>query len=112
MPFLSDLRAMILAGIAALCLLVAGVQTVRLNGLLWFDGALDKVEELRRDNNELRGVIAEADRRSREREAEVERIIRQGKVNRGKADDKAKRIENAPLPGDCRTPDSILNLDI
>jgi hypothetical protein len=64
MPFLSDLRALVLAGIAALCLLVAGVQTVRLNGLLWFDGALDKVEELRFENNEMREAIrAAADRR-------------------------------------------------
>jgi hypothetical protein len=71
MPFLSDLRALVLAGIAVLCLLVAGVQTVRLNGLLWIDGALDKVEELRRDNNELRAAAREAERLNRE---QVERI--------------------------------------
>jgi hypothetical protein len=102
-----------LAGVIIALLLIATVhESVALRGFLWFDGALDKVEELRRDNNELRGVIAEADRRSREREAEVERIIRQGKVNQGKADDKAREIERAPLLGNCRTPREIMELDI
>jgi hypothetical protein len=112
MPFLSDFRAMLLAGIAALCLLVAGVQTVRLNGLLWFDGALDKVEELRFENNEMREAIREAHEATLKAQRLIDDLIRQGKVNQGKADDKAREIEMAPLPGNCRTPDEIMRAEI
>jgi hypothetical protein len=111
MPFLSDLRAMILAGIAALCLLVAVVQTVRLHGFLWIDGALDRLAECEKGRATDRSKYEQAQRDAQAKNrADVERIkAEQEKIS---AEQKSKyerdlarlraggvRKELAPAPG-------------
>jgi hypothetical protein len=109
---LTRLHLAIIGALAAILLVVSVVQTVRLHGFLWVDGALDNLEEARRDLNEARQAIREAHEESLRLQGEVDRKLEQGRVNRDIADREAGRIERAPLPGNCRTPDSILNLDI
>jgi hypothetical protein len=102
-----------IAGVIIALLLVATVhESVALRGFLWIDGARDKVAELQFENNEMREAIREAHEATLQAQREVDATLRLIAEMRGKADDKAKRIENAPLPGNCRTPREILELDI
>jgi hypothetical protein len=96
MPFLSDMRAMIFAGIAALCLVIAVVQSVKLDGFLWIDGVRDKLEDCTRDNNELRAGVTAAKELNRQ---QVERITKEQEEitddieARYKADRERMRVE-------------------
>jgi hypothetical protein len=95
MPF-SDMRAMIFAGIAALCLAIAVVQSVKLDGFLWIKGARDKLEDCIRDNNELRaGVTAakELNRQQVERITQEQEEISDDIEARYKADRERMRVE-------------------
>jgi hypothetical protein len=116
MPILATLRANLLATalglLAAILLVVSVVQTVRLSGFLWIDGALDKIETLTRDNNELRAELkAISDAKDKQR-AETSKRIGQSEKQRQISDKVARGIEEAPVAPDCRTPDVILKADI
>lgn len=108
MPFLSDLRAMILAGVAALLAIVCVALLVETNGFLWIDGLKDQIEDCARDRNELRDI---AKKRNEQREKTGQNIGQAERRNRD-ADKIAERIEAAPLPGQCVTPPEILEADI
>jgi hypothetical protein len=102
-----------IAGVIIALLLVATVhESIALRGFLFFDGALDNLEEARRDLNEARQAIREAHEESLRLQGEVDRKLEQGRVNRDIADREAERIERAELPGDCRTPKAVLEADI
>lgn len=109
---LTRLQLAIAGVIIALLLVVSVVQTVRLHGFLWVDGALDELADTRRDLNEARQAIREAHEESLRLQGEVDRKLEQGRVNRDIADREAERIERAELPGDCRTPKAVLEADI
>lgn len=81
-------------------LLVAAilVQTLRLSY------AERRAERLQFTVNELRAVIAEADKKSRQSQKEVARRIEVIKQD----SPAARRVESAPLPGNCATPREIL----
>jgi hypothetical protein len=93
---LTRLHLAIIGALAAILLVVSVVQTVRLHGFLWVDGALDELADTRRDLNEARaGRIADrreyeqaqADAQAKNR-ADVERIkSEQEKIS---ADQKSK----------------------
>jgi hypothetical protein len=109
---LTRLHLAIIGALAAILLVVSVVQTVRLHGFLWVDGALDNLEEARRDLNEARQAIREAHEESLRLQGEVDRKLEQGRVNRDIADREAERIERAELPGGCKTPKAVLEADI
>jgi hypothetical protein len=104
-PFAAALKYWKLLGIALLVLAI-GVQTIRLSGA-----------ERRADRAEfhLREARAELQRISSAKNQQGETTQR----NIGKARDRATeaekgagRIESSPLPGNCKTPPAILELDI
>jgi hypothetical protein len=112
MPFFSDLRAMIFAGIAALCLVIAVVQTVRIEGFgIWplkipglqdkYDTAVAKLVEARAELKRISTAKNEQKIITVEKIREVEKIRRV-------AEKEAERIETAPLLGSCKTPKEIL----
>lgn len=106
-------RAQLYAAMIACGILL--VATIGLSLHLWgfrigplgFDGVKDKLEDCSRDRNELRGLIDEADRRSKQLQAELDKRIPQI-IERVRDNPVARRVENAPLPEGCRTPVEIL----
>lgn len=112
MPILATIRANLLACVlglaAAIFLVIAVVQSIQINGFLWFDGLKDQIEDCARDRNELRAI---SDKRN-EQKAETEKRVEQAERGNREADKQAERIERAPLPGSCRTPPEILGADL
>lgn len=100
---LSRLQLIIAGVVIAILLVLAAVQTVRLHGFLWVDGALDNLRECERDRNELRAVLDEADRKARELQAQVDGQIKQLPIIIERA--VPKGLESRPLPQNCETPD-------
>jgi uncharacterized protein YoxC len=109
---LTRLHLAIIGALAAILLVVSVVQTVRLHGFLWVDGALDELADTRRDLTEARQAIREAHEESLRLQGEVDRKLEQGRVNRDIADREAERIERAELPGGCKTPKAVLEADV
>lgn len=88
---LTRLQLAVIGAVAAILLVIAVVQTVRLDGFLWIDGSLDREERLQRDNNELRAAAKEAERLN---DKQVERIVAdQEKVNETRLADLTTRLE-------------------
>lgn len=80
--FRANIPATVFGALAALFAIIAIVQTVQLDGFLWFDGAKDKLEKSERNLSECREgrkqdranyVQAQRDAKARN-EAEVQRI--------------------------------------
>ena len=69
----ANLLACVLGLAAAIFMVIAVVQNVEIHGFLWIDGLNDKVETLKRDNNELRFAAKEAKRLNDEQVARIER---------------------------------------
>lgn len=116
MPILAALRANLLATalgvLAAILLVITIVQTIQLHGFLWIGGALDRIETLTRDNNELRAEMkAISDAKDRQRAETGRNIERADKGNRD-ADRVARGIEEAPAAPDCATPPQIMEADL
>jgi hypothetical protein len=88
---LTRLQLAAIGALAAILLVIAVVQSVRLDGFLWIDGALDREENLTRDNNELRAAAKEAERLN---DQQVDRIVAdQEKVNGTRLADLTARLE-------------------
>jgi hypothetical protein len=109
---LATLRANLLAtvlGLAAVIFaVIAIVQSVEINGFLWIDGLKDKIEDCERDRNELRDISSKRNEQAKRTEGNIEQAERGNK----EADDRARKIEEAPLPGNCKTPPEIIGADI
>jgi hypothetical protein len=102
---LTALRHWKLIGLGLLCLLLA-VQTVRLG---------HRTNQLERAKINLNEARAELKRISTVKNEQVERTketIRYVERIRKEADGVAEKIEAAPLPGNCTTPDAIMGADI
>jgi hypothetical protein len=97
---LTRVQLAILGAFAAILLVITVVQTVRLNGFLWFDGALDKLEDCARDRNELRAIST---KKNEQREKTGQNI---GQAEKGEREAKpiADKIREAPIPPNCATP--------
>ena len=106
MPYLLLLKAHWKLAALGLLLLCIAVQTVRL------ERSERRADRVTFQLNEAREALREADRKSREAKKETDRRIEALRKRLGEADGLAERVENAPLPGNCRTPESIRSLDI
>jgi hypothetical protein len=108
MPFLAGIAgfartvqgAIILALVAALVALSLYVWGFNI-GPIGFDGISDKLEDCR------------TARKAAEDAAKQQKVITRDRIktvreDRKIADDKARVVENAPLPGNCQTPRAIL----
>jgi predicted PurR-regulated permease PerM len=120
MSFLATLRANLaataLGALAAILLVIAIVQTVRIEGFgswpLKIPGLQDKYDNALRKLVEAR---AELERISSERNKQAEttdRNIRESEKRIQTSDKVAREIEAAPLPGNCATPPEILGADL
>jgi hypothetical protein len=94
-----------LIGLGLLCLLLA-VQTVRLGA------AQNRIERERIANNELRAELKRISTAKNEQVERTKETIRYVERIRKEADGVAEKIEAAPLPGNCRTPDAIMGADL
>jgi hypothetical protein len=90
-------------GLVALAL---AVQTVRLGH------AHNKIERREIDIRELRGELERISTERNEQAGTTKRNIERAEDERRKVEDIAKRIEAAPLPGNCATPPEILGADL
>ena len=97
---LTALRHWKLLGLGLLCLLLAA-QTVRLGA------AHNKIERERIANNELRAELKRISTVKNEQVERTKETIRYVERIRKEADGVAEKIEAAPLPGQCRTPDEL-----
>lgn len=106
-----------LSGIVAACisaafaaiLLALIVQTVRIEGFkLWPLSMKGLKVELAEAKEELDELADESAARQRE----TARTVDKAKSDIGTADTRARQIEQAPLPGGCKTPDAIKELGL
>lgn len=105
----ANLLACILGLAAAIFLVISVVQSIEMNGFLWWDGLRDKLEDCARDRNELRAITT----KKNEQKVETGENIKKAGSNREKAEGVAKKIEQAPIaPGECKTPKIILEADL
>jgi hypothetical protein len=104
----ANLLATVLGLAAVIFAVIAIVQSVEINGFLWIDGLKDKVEDCERDRNELRDISSKKREQAKRTEGNIEKAERGNK----EADDRARKIEEAPLPGNCKTPPEIIGADI
>lgn len=94
-----------LVGLGLLCLALA-VQTVRLGH------RSNQLEKERIVSNELRAELKRiSDAKDKQRE-ETGKNIEQAERGNQEADERAREIEAAPLPGNCATPREILEGDL
>ena len=84
-----------------LLLLALAVQTVRLGA------AQNRIERERIANNELRAELKRISTVKNEQVERTKETIRYVERIRKEADGAAEKIEAAPLPGQCRTPDEL-----
>jgi hypothetical protein len=108
----SRLQLAIVGILAALLLVVAIAQSVRLHGFLWIDGALDNLADCNRDKNELRAELQRISSAKDEQSRETDRNISKARDNEAEAGRVAERIRNAPLSGKCETPVEIMRAEI
>ena len=102
---LTALRHWKLIGLGLLCLLLA-VQTVRLQH------RGNQLEREKIANNELRAELKRISSKKNEQQIITVEKIKQVETIRRIADKVAEKIEQAPLPGNCRTPNIILGADL
>jgi flagellar biosynthesis/type III secretory pathway M-ring protein FliF/YscJ len=102
---LAALKYWKLVGIALLVLAI-GVQTIRLSG------AERRADKLRFELNEARAALEDAHAKTLKAQKEADRLIQQARERNKSADDKASQIERVVLPGSCKTPRAVMELDI
>jgi hypothetical protein len=105
MPAFALLRYWKWFGLGLLCLLLA-VQTVRLGH------RGNQLEREKIANNELRAELKRISTVKNEQVERTKETIRYVERIRKEADGVAEKIEAAPLPGNCTTPDAIMGADI
>lgn len=93
-----------LVGFGLLVLLLA-VQTVRLAH------RSNQLEREKINSNELRAELKAISDKRNEQKAETKQRIDQADKGNKAADTVAKKIEAAPLPGNCATPVEIMGAD-
>jgi hypothetical protein len=104
LSFLGKLSIWQLLLIAAL--LVAGVQTVRVHAEQRHSAKLQtQVSKLA---EQLKGISAKRDTQKTITKTNIVTVTK----TIHDADGKAKQVETAPLPGNCKTPKEVLNADI
>jgi hypothetical protein len=104
LSFLGKLNIWQLLLIAAL--LVAGVQTVRVHAEQRHSAKLQtQVSKLA---EQLKGISAKRDTQKTITKTNIVTVTK----TIHDADGKAKQVETAPLPGNCKTPKEVLNADI
>ena len=106
MPYLLALRAHWKLLVGGLLLAAVLVQTIRL------ERSERRADKLEFSLREAHAALKEAHDAAVAQQAETERLMKLNRERQTQAGDKAKRIENAPLPGNCKTPQSIMDLDI
>ncbi len=94
-----------LLGIGLLCLALA-VQTVRLGA------ANNRADRIQINLNEARAELKRISTAKNEQREETGKRIEQADKGNRKADEIAKGIESAPLPGNCETPGEIMGADL
>jgi biopolymer transport protein ExbB/TolQ len=105
MTMLALLRHWKWFGLGLLCLLLA-VQTVRLGH------RTNQLEKERINSNELRAELKRISSKKNEQRVITVEKIKQVETIRREADKVAEKIEQAPLPGNCRTPDAVMGADL
>src|SRR4249919_2862764 len=85
-----------------LLLMALAVQSVRLGH------AKNEVERVKIANNELRAELKSISDSKNEQKAETEKRVEQADKGNKKADERARKIDTAPLAPDCKTPDIIM----
>lgn len=90
---------------AGVLLAIILVQTIRL------ERAERRADRLEFSLNEARQALKDADLKTREAQKETERLLGQMRERGKSANDKASRIERIVLPGDCKTPRQIMEMD-
>ncbi len=86
--------------------LLLAIQTVRLSS------AHNTIERREIDIRELRGELERISARKNEQAGRTGENIKQAETIRDNADGRAKEIERAPLPGDCKTPPEVMGADV
>jgi hypothetical protein len=89
-------------GLAALCLILFAMYSIEKRGAQKWKARADA------HHAELQRISSAKDEQkviTRDRIVVAERVVKQ-------ADDRAKRIEAAPLPGQCKTPEAIMGADL
>jgi hypothetical protein len=104
----ANLMACVLGLAAAIFLVVAVVQSVQINGFLWWDGLNDKIEKCAKDRAELKRIGEEKSSQAQRTETGIKQAERGGQ----EADRKARVIEAAPTAPDCKTPPEIVGADL
>jgi hypothetical protein len=94
-----------LVGIGLLCLALA-VQTLRLGH------RSNQLEKERIASNELRAELKRISTAKNEQAKRTEGNIEQAERGNKEADDRARKIEEAPTAPDCKTPPEILGADL
>ena len=94
-----------LAGLALLCFALA-VQTIRLGAA---NNRADRIQvNLNEARAELKRISTAKDEQSQRTTGNIDRAVNHSR----QADRIAERIEAAPLPGNCATPESIMGADL
>jgi hypothetical protein len=94
-----------LVGLGLLCLALA-VQTIRLGA------ANNRADRIQIHLNEARAELKRISNAKNEQAKRTEGNIEQAERGNKEADDRARKIEEAPLPGNCKTPPEIIGADI
>lgn len=87
----ANIAATILGVLAAIFLIIAIIQTIRLDGFLWVAGTNDKLERLTIDNNELRSAAKEAERLNQEQVSRIK--SEQDRISKNVEADLTARLE-------------------
>jgi hypothetical protein len=104
--------ALAFGGLSAILLVVCAVMYVDAYGILWIKGLDDKLENCTRDLNEVRDELRKISSKKNEQQIITVEKIKQVETIRREADRVAEKIEHAPLPGNCKTPDAIMGADL
>ena len=64
-------------------------------------------------NAKLSAIVSDYNAKSKETQKQTERVItRYIRVDAPEADKRAREVERAPLPGECKTPSAVLQADL
>lgn len=97
----ANMLATVLGLAAAIFLVISVVQSIQINGFMWFDGLKDKLEDCARDRNELRAISDEKNKQREATKGNVEKAEKNERVAKPIAD----KIRSAPIViGKCETP--------
>lgn len=96
----ANLLACILGLAAAVFLVIAVVQSIQIDGFLWWGGLKDKLEECGKAKDELQRISTEKN----EQKAETGRNIDKAEKGERDAAPIVKIIREAPIGPNCTTP--------